>query len=205
MDVATILDEQKENLDPRASHCELVCEPSYDCSRLLLDLTENFSGDNDNQNCSLKPSYACFSSAVGPLTYKTEEKLEGFGHVDQNKEATSFDWEHLISNATNLLAFESPNDSESCEQSVDPATSFYRSIRNAIQNEQTLGAAVSCEHFRDGNVLENTSTQPGEITEMMENSRTQDIIAGSSSSNPCQKADYEVNTAFMYSKTKIVI
>lgn len=191
------LDEQKENLDPRASNCEVAREPSFDCSRLVLDFAENFNGDGDNQNYSFRPDYRFFSSAVAPLTYKTEENLAVFGHVDQkNKEATSCDWGHLISNATNLLAFESPNDAAPCQQSVDPATSFYRSIRNAIHNEQTLGPAVSGQHFRDGSVLENTSTQPGEGTEMMENAGTHDIIAGSLISNPSQRVDYEVNIAF---------
>ncbi|KAL8486454.1 hypothetical protein ACS0TY_023223 [Phlomoides rotata] len=192
VDVAMNLDEQKENLDPRASNCEVASESSYDCSKLVHDFAENFIGDGENQICSLRPPYACSSSAVDPLTYRPEENLEGFCHDGQNKEVTPCEWARLISDATNLLEFQSPNDTKSCEQSVDPAIRFFRSIKSAIHNEQTLGGtAVSGENFTDGSILENTSTQPGEGTEMMQNGGTRDIIAGSSNLNPVQKVDYE--------------
>ncbi|KAL1536123.1 protein tesmin/TSO1-like CXC 2 [Salvia divinorum] len=42
-------------------------------------------------------------------------------------------WDSLIADASDLLILESPNN-----KFVDPATAFYRSIRNAIQNAQSL-------------------------------------------------------------------
>ncbi|KAI3459413.1 hypothetical protein Pfo_016076 [Paulownia fortunei] len=209
VDATMKLDDQKENLDPRAFDCEVAGEPSYECSKLVVEFAENLSYDCVSPNSSLRPSrclkakcvaeYACTSSTLVPFVeeasqrglYRGEMNLEGVSQIDQNKEATSCDWESLISDASNVLVFESPNGTEPYKKSIDPATSFYTSIKNAIQNTHSLGAVVSGGQVGEGSEFENFSTQAGEGSEMMENAETHDIVAGSSIMNPSEKMDYE--------------
>lgn len=195
--VATKLDEQKENLDPSASECANAGVPSYECSKLVVEFAESLNCDSDMMNSSLSclkakhvAEYACTSSACGPFVLDqrsaniSEANLEGLGNLDQNN------WDSLISDASDLLGFESPN-MESYDKPVDPATTFYRSIKNAIQNAQSLGAVVCGERIREGREAENMPSQPGEGTEMIENAGTHDIVPDSSFSNSSQKMDYE--------------
>lgn len=93
----------------------------------------------------------------------------------------------MISNGSDLLIFESPNDTDYYKKSVDPATTFYKSIKNAIQNVQSHGAVAS--------EPENLLTQPGEGSEMMESSENIDVIAGSSIINPGENMEFEVKTS----------
>lgn len=199
--VPTKLDEQKENLDPRASECANAGVPSYECSKLVVEFAESLNCESDMMNSSLSclkakhvAEYACTSSACGPFVQDqrsaniNEANLEGLANLDQNN------WDSLISDASDLLGFESPN-MESYDKPVDPATTFYRSIKNAIQNAQSLGAVVCGERVREGREAENMPSQPGEGTEMNENAGAHDIVSDSSFSNSSQKMDYEVRIA----------
>ncbi|XP_057783368.1 protein tesmin/TSO1-like CXC 3 isoform X2 [Salvia miltiorrhiza] len=147
MQVAMNLDEQKENLD---ANCENAGEPSYGCSKLVVEFAETLNCELDIVNSSLSclkakrvAEYACTSSAF----------------VEDQR-------------SVNMEAYNEP---------VDPATTFYRSIRNAIQNAQSLGAVVCGER---GNTAENMPRQPEEGTEMIEN-------GDASFLNSNQKMDYE--------------
>lgn len=138
------LDEQRENLDPNFEPSRLAnCESSIEKSK------EDALG-------------ACSALVEGQRSVSMSE-----ANVDVLGNANGNSWDSLINNASDLLAFESPN-TEAYNKPVDPATAFYRSIRNAIQN-------VCGER---GNAAEDMPCQPdGEI----EN--------GDASS----KMDYEVN------------
>ncbi|KAG8373096.1 hypothetical protein BUALT_Bualt12G0135100 [Buddleja alternifolia] len=165
-DTTQKLNEQKENLDPRTSNGELIGEPSYDCSKLVIPFVKHV------------PEYACNSSALVPFVEESSQVLfrngtglEGLSQIDS-------DWESLIADASDLLVFESPNDGESYKKPVDPATSFYTSIKNAMQNMHSLGAVVSGEQVGEGSALEDLSTQPGEGSEITENEHLSGLYRG---------------------------
>ncbi|KAL0414495.1 UNVERIFIED_CONTAM: protein tesmin/TSO1-like CXC 2 [Sesamum radiatum] len=202
-------EEQRENLNQRVSDGEVAGGPSYDCSKLVVESAEDPSYDFNSPNSSLRPScglkakhmadYACNTSTLVPFvqegsqrgSYGSEVNIEGVSQVDQDKEASSCDWENLISDASNLLIFESPNDTDSYKKSTDPGTSFYTSIPNDMQNMHSLCAAGPSEQVGEGGEPEHLSTQPGEGSEMTEIADTHDIIAGSEMDNPAEKMDYE--------------
>ncbi|KAL3648998.1 hypothetical protein CASFOL_005401 [Castilleja foliolosa] len=94
--VTTHADGQKENIDPRDSECE----PSYNCSKFVVDFPEDAQEMAD---------YTCDSSVNAPFVVRDcQTNMEGvIHHVDQDKEGTSCDWDSLI-NASDLLIFESP-------------------------------------------------------------------------------------------------
>lgn len=133
------LDEQKENLDPRSSNGQVAGEPS-------CEFSENFHYDCDSLKAKHVADHACDSSTLVPLVeetsqmglYRTEVNLEGVSQTDQHREAASCDWESLICDASDLLNLESPDDTELFEKSVDPATTFYKSIKNAMQNMHSI-------------------------------------------------------------------
>lgn len=160
--------------------------PSYGCSKLAVEFAENLNRESNVVNSSL----SCLNSSAFVEEQRSanvsEANVECLGNLDQN------DWDNLIADASDLLAFESPN-KDPCNESVDPATTFYRSIRNAIQNAQSLSAVVcGGERVRERNKAEN---KPSEGTEMIENGGTDDIVGDASFLNANQKVDYEVKTA----------
>ncbi|KAL0392988.1 UNVERIFIED_CONTAM: CRC domain-containing protein TSO1 [Sesamum radiatum] len=183
------LDEQKENLDPGASNGQVAGEPS-------CEFAKNFHYDRDSLKAKHVAEHACNSSTLVPLVEETslrqlyggEVNLDGVSQIDQHKEAASCDWESLISDASDLLNLESPNNTESFEKSVDPATTFYRSIKNAMQNMHSNCPVVSGEQV--GGLSENLLTQPGEGCESMD-AESHDIITGSSITDPTEKMEYE--------------
>ncbi|KAI3469608.1 hypothetical protein Pfo_026271 [Paulownia fortunei] len=207
MDATRQLDEQQENVNPRASDGEVSGEPSYDCSKFVVDFAEDYDCNSPNSNlrrsCGLKAKhmadYGCNSSKLVPFvqeasqrdSYESEVSMKGVSQIDQNKEATSCDWENLISDASDLLIFESPDDTDSYKKSIDPGTSFYSSIKDDMENMQSLCAVGSGEQVVVGSEPENLSTQPGEGSEMTDNVETHDIITGTSMNNPGEKMDYE--------------
>ncbi|KAH6786943.1 hypothetical protein C2S52_006495 [Perilla frutescens var. hirtella] len=191
------VDEQKENMYSMASESENAVEPSYGCSKLVVEFVKNLNCNSDIVDSSLSclkaknvAEYACTSSACGPFVEDqrsvsiSEANLEGLGNINQHN------WNSLIADASDLFVFEPPN-IVSYNKSVDPATTFYRSIKNAIQNAQTLSAVVCGERVREGGEVEHMPSQPGERTEIIENASTHDIVADSSFSNSNQKMDYE--------------
>ncbi|KAK6130168.1 hypothetical protein DH2020_036084 [Rehmannia glutinosa] len=183
------LDEQQENVDPRASDDDSAGEPSYDCSKFVVDFPEDY--DCNSPNSSIRPSdgLKAKETALVPFvqeasqrgSYENEVNMEGISHIDQNKEATSCDWENLI-DASNLLIFESPDNTNSYTKSIDHGTSFYT---------QSLCVVGPSEPVVEGSEPENLSTQPGEGSEMMENAEMCDIVSGPSMNNPGEKMDYE--------------
>lgn len=172
-------DELKEN---KASDCQNASDPSYGSSKLVVEFAENLNRESDVVN----PSMSCLNSSAfveQQSVNMAEATVEGLGNIDQS------DWDSLIADASDLVVFESPN-KEPCNEAVDPATTFYRSIRNAIQNAQSLSAVVCGGAER--NEAENN---PQEGTQMIESGGLNDIVGDASFFNPNQKMDYEVLTA----------
>ncbi|KAG6393096.1 hypothetical protein SASPL_147326 [Salvia splendens] len=128
------LDEQRENLDPNFKNDG---EPSRlaNCESSIEKSNEDVLG-------------TCAALVEGQRSVNmSEANVDVLGNANVNS------WDSLINDASNLLAFESPN-AEAYNKPVDPATAFYRSIRNAIQN-------VCGER---GNAAEDMPCQPdGEI------------------------------------------
>ncbi|GFP86547.1 protein tesmin/tso1-like cxc 2 [Phtheirospermum japonicum] len=150
MDADTKPEDHKENLDPSASNSEMsnMSPSSEECSKLIVEFSKNLEYDRDIPN---NPN-SNDSSQLVPLRDSDRNEM------NQNKQGTSCYWEDLMSNPSDLLMFGSPDDTEPHKKSVDPATSFYTCIKNAIQN--TL--MVSSGRAGEARELEDIFTQPGE-------------------------------------------
>lgn len=189
-DATKQLDEQKESADAK---------PSYDCSKFVVDFDKDYECASPNSNirhdhgheANGMSEYGCSSSAMAPLMHEAssqrrEVSINGVIQIDQNREAGSCDWEHMMSDTSELLVFESPDDRDSYNNSVDHGTNFYTGIKSDMQNLQLICAVDSGDQVLEGNEPENLSTQPGDENEM------DNMNAGESLSNSDEKLDYEV-------------
>lgn len=220
MDATKRMDEQQENVNLRASDGEEAGQPSYDCSKYIVDFPEDYycnsPGSGLRPSSSLKDKhmadYACNSrnvpfvqEASQSRSFGTEVNMQGLSQMDQNKDAKPCGWDSLISDASDLLIFESPNDTDSYKKSIDSEMNFYNSTRNDMQDMHPLCAVGSGEQIMEGNEQETLSTQPGDGIEIVDNTETSDIVAGPSMNNPGEKIDYEVQIASHFSFTQCLI
>ncbi|KAL2455894.1 Protein tesmin/TSO1-like CXC 2 [Abeliophyllum distichum] len=209
IDSANKSDKPDGNLNQEGSVDEAVCQPSYEFSKLEVELSQSAVYDSSCLHSSLTTSYdlsakhslkyACTSSTFALFIqeasqkglYASGENEEGITQIDQDKEATGCDWESFISDATDLLISESPIETESCKKSVESGESFYANASNNMQNTDSFSAAGLGEQVGERSASENPSSQLGEGSELKEIAETHDIVAGCSTSNPSENMDDE--------------
>ncbi|CAK9154415.1 unnamed protein product [Ilex paraguariensis] len=189
--------ERLENFDPGSSVCKASDEPSYECSKLAMTLTyDSNSPDSDSTPCR-GTRINCVSDLVDASTllipfvqdfsekgiFGCEGHTEGISQIDQTSEAAGCHWECLISDAADLLVFESPNGTEDfkgpSQKSLDSGTRFCTSLINDLQTTQAVGAVGSDELHR----AENLYIQLGEGGDEKEIAETQDMFVNTSLSN----------------------
>ncbi|KAL3505969.1 hypothetical protein ACH5RR_031351 [Cinchona calisaya] len=192
--------EQQENFDPGNSLGEVSVEPSYESSQLEVEFVKSLTYDCHSPNSSPKTNCAAsnksrseFDADTGPLVpfsqagsgkglFANEASMEGMCQSN-HRDAVGCDWESLISDATDLLNFDSPKDADAFKKSLCPATGFYTNNAIDMQNMQLLG----CIEQGEGNDTENPSTQPGEGNCLTKFVETQDMVASSSLNNDCME------------------
>ncbi|KAG6435579.1 hypothetical protein SASPL_100453 [Salvia splendens] len=171
-DATDQMDEQKENGDGG----DMAAEPSFgDCSKFVVDFAKEYECASPNSNlrkgCDREDKdmadYGCTSSALVPLMHEHPQRGEvNIDGVNQTTEGAPCDWEHMLSDTSELLIFESPDVRVSFSKSVDPGASFYTGIKSDMQNLHLISAVDSGEHVVEGNEAEVMSTQPGEGDEV---------------------------------------
>ncbi|CAA3009754.1 Hypothetical predicted protein [Olea europaea subsp. europaea] len=198
IDGANKSDRTHENHNPED---EAIYQPSYECSKLEIELGQSLVYDSRCSLLSAKHSAECAytSSTFVPFIqeasqkglYGSGENEEGVNQIDQDKEATGCDWESFISDATDPLIFESPINAEFCKKSVQSGENFYANVRNNMQNTLSFSEAGSGEQVGEGSETENPSSQLGEGSELKKIAETHDMVAGCSTSNPSENMDNE--------------
>ncbi|KAL3507861.1 hypothetical protein ACH5RR_033243 [Cinchona calisaya] len=192
--------EQQENFDPENSLGETSVEPSYDCSQLAVEFVQSINYDCNSPISNTKTSHADsskglseldtnagllvpFSQAVsGKGLFANEANMEGLCQTNQSIDATGCDWESLISDAADLLNFDSPKDVNSFKKSLQPATGFYANNTNNMQTFDCI------EQQGEENDIENPSTQPGEGSCLTVFAEKEGTIASSSLNNECMES-----------------
>lgn len=194
--------EQKESLEPKAPECEMAGELSNETSKLVAEFVENVdcvipgsfsspSGCDEAKNVVAECSWKSSTLVVFPeeashrSLFRSEENPERASQINSEKGIMSCDWGSLIPDSADLLSFESQNGMEYDKKPVDPATSFYSRIKDAVQNMHSSGAVVSGDQVGVGSGHENLSAQPGEEIENMESS--------ANITNSSEMLDFEVN------------
>ncbi|KAI5649212.1 hypothetical protein M9H77_35217 [Catharanthus roseus] len=190
--------EQQQNTDLGNSLVEVPEELSNnDCSKLAVALarTLNYECTPVSSSKTSNPAegkcvseFASTSGALVPFGQAVSEKglfgngvcTEGISQTSQIGDPAGCEWENLITDAADLLIFDSPDDVGTANKLLDPATGLYSETTNDMP--KLLGPGEQ----GDGNETDNPSTQPGEGSYLKEFSEIQDMLASSSLDNNCK-------------------
>lgn len=207
--------ELKENFDPTDSVEEASVEPSVEHTKIPIDLPRTMkydSGSPDGNQTSCGFNTDCVSKFVDPSTslvlfdqegYK-KDSVEGEVHFDQRKEAAECDWEGLISDASDLLVFDSPEAfSGVVQKSQDLRENLCSLMSQSSQddvNDMPKTHLVCLVGSSEQPETEDPSTQPGEASELKLIDHTQGNLACTSpnnclGSNESDKMDNEMDTS----------
>lgn len=188
----------EENFDPGVSIAEVSIEASGD-SKFAIELPRALKFDCGSPGCEPTPcgietnsvsELTSASLSIVPFTREASEKvssegeihLHGTSNIEQKKEAAGCDWESLMSDASDLLLFNFPDESEVFKglihKSMDPGARFGSSVISRFPqsdfsgepNMQMVDPNGSCQQYE----MEAQSTQPGENNELQEINQMQD-------------------------------
>lgn len=220
VDAAQLYDnsaELQENFDSGVSNGEASAGPSSEHSKFAIELPRTLKYDCGSPDCDPTPrcgtEAGCMSASLVQYGQEASAKDSSEGEVhlsemcrtDQTREGTECDWESLISDAADILIFNSPNDSEAfrglIQKSMDPLTRFCTSLMsqlpqndvNNVQNTQIVDPIDSGEQQETYDL----SAKPGEDSELQEIDQTQDnpadiVLYKNMSSNTSEQMDNEV-------------
>ncbi|WCJ23836.1 Tesmin/TSO1-like CXC domain-containing protein [Euphorbia peplus] len=198
LDMAQFYDnscELKENFDPRVSVGEASVVPLNKHVQFATELPQELKYDSGSpesdqtSRCGPMSELGGISGSeiCGKSVAEGEANLQGIYQCEQKKEATDSDWENLITDAADLLIFNSPIDSEAfqglMQRSVDPHEVYEMQINS-------VGSAEG--------ELDYPSTQPGETVDPNEINRTWESFATTSNackgmtSNPSEEPENEM-------------
>ncbi|XAR57272.1 hypothetical protein NMG60_11025348 [Bertholletia excelsa] len=198
LDVAHNSDEQQENFDPESFIGEASVEPTHECSKFSTEASQTL-----NYNCG-NPELAGTSGQIVPYGQDVSQ-MDCVGSnlhlekrdIEQNKEEAGCDWGNMVSDASDLFVFDSPNVSEafknSFQKQMDPGIRLCTSLvseftideSSDMQKTQAVGP-VRIEHHD----LENLSFQVGE-GHLKEIEGTGDVLADTSLNKDVAKEQSE--------------
>ncbi|KAJ9700410.1 hypothetical protein PVL29_005961 [Vitis rotundifolia] len=190
-----------EDFDPRSSIGKASFEPNNGHSELAIELPQTLKYGCGSPDCDPTPcggtevELASKSGSLAPFSEEASEigrfnsqlHLKGMCQIEQKKEEAGCDWESLISDAADLLIFDSPDDTRAfkglIQKSLDPGTSICASLGsqfskddvNDLQKKQFVGSDDSGEHETD-----DPSTQPEEASKLNGMDQKQENLANSS-------------------------
>ncbi|KAI8010631.1 CRC domain-containing protein TSO1 [Camellia lanceoleosa] len=179
--------DEQQNFDPDSCIGEASVEPTYECSKIAIEVSQTLSYDHGSPDCGTMPcrgnetkfvsELAGTSGSVVPFVSKTGflgsgVHLEGIRNIDQNNEGLGCAWESLTSDAADLLVFDSPSDTEAFagpfqklqDSRMNLCTALVSEFTHVeIKNTQALGSVgfEQCES-------ENPPSQVGEDSHLKE-------------------------------------
>ena len=190
-----------EDFDPRSSIGKASFERNNGHSELAIELPQTLKYGCGSPDCDPTPcggtevELASKSGSLAPFSEEASETgrfnsqlhLKGMCQIEQTKEEAGCDWESLISDAADLLIFDSPDDTRAfkglIQKSLDPGTSVCASLGSQfsqddvsdLQKKQFVGSDDSGEHETD-----DPSTQPEEASKLNGMDQKQENLANTS-------------------------
>lgn len=225
--------ELQENFDSGVSIGESSVEPSTEHSKFAIELPGTLKYDCGSPECDPTPHCGTGTGCVLKLAGKSvsliqygqeasangssegEVHLSEMCRIDEQK-GVECDWESLISDATDILIFNSPNDSEAfkglIQKSMDPMTRFCTSVmsqlsQDDIDNVQTMHI-VDPVGSGEQHEIDDPSAEHEEGSELQEIDQTQDNPADTNlnkcmSSGTSENMDSEVGTCIPYASKSV--
>ncbi|XP_061992024.1 protein tesmin/TSO1-like CXC 2 [Rosa rugosa] len=212
--------EIQEDCVPAVPIGETSVEPPSEHSKFVIELPRNLnydcgSPDCNTSRCGIKEDcdseLAEFSASVSQYVQETSDKCSSDDEAqqqlicqsEQRKEGTGCDWDSLISDAADILIFDSPNSTDAFKElmnhSLDPMTRFSTSIvqhlsQNNIGDEQlvqvidTVGSGQQLQ-------IEDHSSQNGAASELNETEHMPNHLNEYMVDNPNVKEDNKAETS----------
>ncbi|BFG13929.1 hypothetical protein CerSpe_002020 [Prunus speciosa] len=216
-------EELREDCVPGVSTGEDSVEPSSEHSKFVIELPRNLKYDCGSPDCDptccgteahCELEVADLSASLVPYVQKTSEEgssndeahLQIICQTVQRKEGTGCDWESLISDAADLLIFDSPNGTEAfkglMQNSLDSVTRFCTSLApqltqndvNDEQNVQVLDIVGSGGQLE----TEDPSSQYGEVSQLERTEQMEDHLNNCMVSSQSEKEDNKVETPMQF-------
>ncbi|KAL6292047.1 hypothetical protein ACE6H2_000189 [Prunus campanulata] len=216
-------EELREDCVPGVSTGEDSVEPSSEHSKFVIELPRNLKYDCGSPDCDptccgteahCELEVADLSASLVPYVQKTSEEgssndeahLQIICQTLQRKEGTGCDWESLISDAADLLIFDSPNGTEAfkglMQNSLDSVTRFCTSLApqltqndvNDEQNVQVLDIVGSGGQLE----TEDPSSQYGEVSQLERTEQMEDHLNNCMVSSQSEKEDNKVETPMQF-------
>ncbi|XP_015888163.1 protein tesmin/TSO1-like CXC 3 [Ziziphus jujuba] len=207
------------SVEPQSGHSKFVIElprtlkydcGSPDCDSTPCDITADCASELIDPSTALVP-YVQEASERCSSGGEAHANFQGACQIGLKKEGNVCDWESLISDAADLLIFNSPGCTEPfkglIENSLEPATRFCTSVVAQFPENDMIDGnrmhvvdPVSVEHHN----TEDLSTQPREACQMTEMEMPQDRLANTNSNkgvvrNPTEIKDNEVEACMAFS------
>ena len=193
VDAAQLYDnsaELQENFDPGMSIGESSVEPPSEHLKFATELpqTLKYGCGSPDSRCGTQTDMVSESAgtSLSLVPFANEASHKSF--LESKKEATECDWESLISDAADLLIFNSPIDAdgfkELFQKSPNPVVGFCTSF-NEVHKTQIVNPFGSGEQ----NEMGDPSTQPGETIELTQMDPTQDNLAANEDPNKYMISD----------------
>ncbi|XP_057475567.1 protein tesmin/TSO1-like CXC 2 [Actinidia eriantha] len=201
-DVAHNLDEQQENFDPGSYIGEVSVESTYECSKLATEVSQTLNYECGSPDCTATAcretetkcvsELARTSKSVVPYNHEVSQTifvesgmhLEGIRNIEQNREADGCDWDSLISDATDLLTFESPNNADAFKGPFQhPGRSLCTSLASSDFTQYEISDLQNTLSIHPVGVEDHESENPPQVGEeghLTEIEATGDILAGTS-------------------------
>ncbi|KAL6971577.1 hypothetical protein U1Q18_031257, partial [Sarracenia purpurea var. burkii] len=187
MDVVHNPDVEHKNFDPGSCIDEASVEPTLECSKLAIEVSQPLNYDCVSDLAGTSRSIVPFVHEVSKTSFEGGGMhLEVVRNSKQNKEEDGCDWESLISDDTNLFIFDSPNDAKAFksphQKPLDPGTRLCTLVSecthcetNNLQETQTIGSVGVVNQES-----ENPLPEEGEDCHMKEIEASGDIFTGTS-------------------------
>ncbi|KAM1720557.1 hypothetical protein ACFX12_022207 [Malus domestica] len=216
--------ELHEDCVPGDSIGEASVEPRNEHSKFVIELPRNLKYDCGSPECGAttrcgteagcESEVADLSAPLVPYVQKTSENgssddgahLQNICQSEQRNELTGCDWESLISGASDLLIFDSPNGSEAfrgiMQNPLDSVTRFCNSLMPRLSQNETadeqnvlvLDTIVSGEQPE----TEDPSSQYGEASQPEDTELMQDHLNSCMVSSQIEKEDNNLEAPMQF-------
>ncbi|KHG19562.1 Protein lin-54 [Gossypium arboreum] len=184
----------QENFDQGVSLGETSFEMPNEPSRIAIGLPQTLKYDCSSPDCDATPSViktTCVSDtslAIVPFVQETSEKglsdrveIRDTFQVEQKRDTIGSEWESLISDTSDLLIFNSPNDSEAfrgvIQKSLDPSVLISQFSQDDIN--EACQTTVDLDKYKDQTEGAGDMNEMNPVNESFEVASVTNFISGS--------------------------
>ncbi|GMI64229.1 TESMIN/TSO1-LIKE CXC 2, TESMIN/TSO1-like CXC 2 [Hibiscus trionum] len=182
----------RESFDTRVSLGEVSFELPNEPSRIAIELPQTSKYVCGSSKCDPAPCViemncvsesTCTSLAIVPFVQEASQKglcdgveVAATFQIEQNRETIGCEWENLISDTSDLLIFNSPNDSEAfrdaIQKSLEPGTRFFSTLISQFPEDDI-------NEYKDQNEGTGELNEINHVNESFEDNNVRNFVSAS--------------------------